>query len=393
MLPRAAMMFGDQLERALRTGRRAGEGSVVSVDDGDVLHVHLDSQPVRGSRSVTSIRWQTEQGDDDAELHIEMQADGGTTARYKLMEEDGPTWIPVSIVETGATSFTRNTPLVETRALQDKTVLCIGLGSGGSAVVDQLARAGVGSFLLWDKDRLEAHNLSRHVCVLRDLGRRKTAALREHVLGVNPSAKVRTIDGDVLAAFADGSLAQWAAEADCVVVGTDNNASRFAINDVAYALDKTAFYGRAYTRAAGGDVIQVIPGQTPCYACHIGDRVVPEEVSSPSDAERVAYADVRVTIEPGLNIDISPLANMLARLALLRLCEGASSSLERAASELRAPLYLWANRREEQFANWEPMARSFDRLSILRWYAVNVFSDKECQICSSKLFFDVDAKL
>jgi molybdopterin/thiamine biosynthesis adenylyltransferase len=278
-------------------------------------------------------------------------------------------------------AFTRNQPVLETPALNAASVLCIGLGSGGSIVVDQLARAGVGRFMLWDMDRLEAHNVGRHICSLRDLGRRKTSAMRDHVLCINPAARVECIYEDVLKA--KQRLESAVAESDCVIVGTDNNESRFTINEVAWTHGKVSLYGRAFTRASGGDVIQVIPSMTPCYACQVEKRVVDEEISSTRDAGRVAYADAPVAVEPGLVIDIHPIANMLARLALLRLCANIDSGLRPLAAESDAPLYLWANRREGQFQNWKPMGRSYDRLSILRWYAITVPRDEECTVCSA----------
>lgn len=293
---------------------------------------------------------------------------------------------PVDIIQTGAVSFTRNLPILETSVLSSSSVLCIGLGSGGSPVVDQLARAGVGNFILWDMDRLEAHNLGRHLCTLRDIGRRKVYAVRDHIIAVNPMAAVECIDKEVLQSLDSNKELESAIErSDCVIVGTDNNASRFAINEVAWQHRKISLYGRAFTRAVGGDVIQVIPTETPCYACHVATRVVEEEISSPRDADRIAYSDTVVPIEPGLIIDIHPIANMIARLALLRLCENSESSLKKVAEETRAPLYLWANRRENQFSNWLPMERSYDRLSILRWYAINVPKDKECMTCGYSL--------
>ena len=38
--------------------------------------------------------------------------------------------------------FTRNVPAVETDALADKSVLCVGLGNSGSTVADRLVREG-----------------------------------------------------------------------------------------------------------------------------------------------------------------------------------------------------------------------------------------------------------
>ena len=279
------------------------------------------------------------------------------------------------------TLFTRNAPVLETDALADRSVLCVGLGSGGATVADLLARSGVGRFVLWDHDSLESHNVARHVCTQRDLGRPKVSAMRDHILSVNPAAQVEAIHRDAIKA--GEALEEAVAGVDCVVAGTDNNASRFAINAAAVGAAKPAYYGRAFTRACGGDVIQVLPRRDmPCYACHAEGRTVEEEVSSPRDAERRAYADKPTPIEPGLAVDIQPIANMIARLVVLRLCVGTGSSLAETADELDAPLYLWANQRKENFANWRPMERSYSRMAILRWYAIGMEKNPECMTCA-----------
>ena len=76
------------------------------------------------------------------------------------------------------TLFARNVPVLETDALAGKSVPCVGLGSGGATVADLLARSGVGGFVLWDHDSLEPHNVARHICTQRDLGRPKVEAKR-----------------------------------------------------------------------------------------------------------------------------------------------------------------------------------------------------------------------
>lgn len=281
---------------------------------------------------------------------------------------------------TANQAFSRNAPVLETDALAQRSVLVVGLGSGGSTVVDLLARSGVGNFVLWDNDCLEVHNVARHICTGRDLGRRKVDAVRDHVLSINPNAEVTPVHEDVTEA--QGDLAATVERADCVVVGTDNNASRFVVNEAAVRASKPAYFGRAFARACGGDVIQLLPGRDmPCYACHVEGRVVEEEVSSGRDAERVAYADKPAAIEPGLAIDIQPVANMIARLVVLRLCVDTESSLVETANELNAPCYLWANRRQGNFAAWQPMKRGYRHMAILRWYAVDVARNPECMSC------------
>lgn len=277
-------------------------------------------------------------------------------------------------------AFSRNAPVLETDALAQRSVLVVGLGSGGSTVADLLARSGVGNFVLWDNDCLEVHNVARHICTRQDLGRRKVDAVRDHILSINPNAEVTTVHEDATAALDD--LSAMVERVDCVVAGTDNNASRFAVNAAAIGASKPAYFGRAFTRACGGDVIQVLPHrETPCYACHVEGRPVEEEVSSERDAERVAYADKPVAVEPGLAVDIQPIANMIARLVVLRLCVDTDSSLVETAHELDAPYYLWANRRQENFAAWQPMQRSYRELAILRWYAIDVKKSPECMVC------------
>jgi molybdopterin/thiamine biosynthesis adenylyltransferase len=395
--PPQVILFSHEIDALQASGRSSGTGVAHLIDNCDgtpeVVHLFPSGRACSSSgRDTVRLEWHLNHsngptypssgGSSRAAVWIDTNS-SPAQARCVLRLGASPTFeCAAEIVQTGARAFTRNASILETDALAGTSVLCIGLGSGGSAVVDQLARSGVGHFLLWDMDRLEAHNVGRHVCTLRDLGRRKVLAIRDHIRAINPRATVDLFHQDVLQCTAPaGDLDQAVAAADCVIVGTDNNASRFAINDAAWRRRKAALYGRAFTRASGGDVIQVIPPETPCYSCHLAGRVVEEEVSSTRDASRVAYADRDVPIEPGLSVDIQPVANMIARLCLLRLCERLDSSLKGIADEMRAPLYLWANRREHQFAGWRPMERSYDRLAVLRWYAITVHRDPACPTC------------
>ena len=373
-----------------------GVGTIIDTEHGqiDTVHLHLTSEGTTPPRARSiPLEWRLcsiaekpklSQISPSINLHIDDTLDPAC-ARSWLRLDSTIMEIDVDIIETGSSSYAGNTPILETDVLLRKRVVCIGLGSGGSAIADLLARSGVGEFVLWDHDRLEAHNISRHVCTIRDLGRKKVRAVKDHILTINPEAQVRTISRDVMEQVSgDYALANVVDDADCVVVGTDNNASRFAINEAAVRTGTPAYYGRVYTRACGGDVIQVLPCRDmPCYACHTGVRVVSEEVSSSRDATRIAYTDRPVPTEPGLIVDIQPFANLIARLVVLQLCSDANSSLEQTACELDAPLFLWANRREETFASWLPMKRSYRNMSILRWYAVSVSRNPDCATCGA----------
>jgi hypothetical protein len=66
--------------------------------------------------------------------------------------------------------------------LENARVVCVGVGSLGSAVAIQLARSGVGHLTLIDPDTLVSANLGRHVLGADSLGRLKASALRDKIL-------------------------------------------------------------------------------------------------------------------------------------------------------------------------------------------------------------------
>lgn len=72
-------------------------------------------------------------------------------------------------------------------------VAVIGLGGGGSHVVQQLAHLGVGELVLFDHDRVEDHNLNRLVgATAADVGASapKVTIADRLIHGVNPDARV-----------------------------------------------------------------------------------------------------------------------------------------------------------------------------------------------------------
>ena len=117
--------------------------------------------------------------------------------------------------------YSRSEGLIENGALLKKRVLIIGLGSFGSVIAVDLAKAAVGSFALMDFDRLERHNIVRHACFLKDVGRLKTDAVEELIIGKNPYAVV-----DKFAIDMNDDLELVGREidkADIVICATDNN--------------------------------------------------------------------------------------------------------------------------------------------------------------------------
>ncbi len=85
----------------------------------------------------------------------------------------------------------RHTPGVHKR-MKKATVGIAGLGGLGSAVAIALARIGVGTLVLVDFDIVEPSNLNRQHFFIDQIGKAKTAAMKEILASINPYVKVFT---------------------------------------------------------------------------------------------------------------------------------------------------------------------------------------------------------
>ncbi len=65
----------------------------------------------------------------------------------------------------------------------------IGCGSVGSTVAENLARSGLKNFVLWDFDKVEAHNIANQMFTQRDVGKLKVEALKDILTDINPDIK------------------------------------------------------------------------------------------------------------------------------------------------------------------------------------------------------------
>lgn len=285
--------------------------------------------------------------------------------------------------------YSRSKGLLEVGILENKKVLIVGLGSFGSHIAVELAKSGVGNFVLIDYDRIELSNISRHICGVNELGRYKTFAVRDAILVKNPFAKITTIEQDITQSQHD--VRNAAADADLIICVTDNNRSRFNINEIAIGLNKTVLFGRAITRAEGGDVFRFRPNHGPCYNCLTAGaiKMADEEISSINQAKKVLPAymqqtqeNIQAAIQVGLSCDILPLWNMLVKLALLELSKGLNNGINLLEEELSYDYYIWANRRDKEYLNWAPFNNAGNRPAILRWFGVKVPKDPECLVCN-----------
>lgn len=77
--------------------------------------------------------------------------------------------------------------------LKSANVLVLGAGGTGSHTTEALARLGVGNITVVDFDTVELSNLNRQNFEYNDVGKLKTAALKERIERVNPYINIKTV--------------------------------------------------------------------------------------------------------------------------------------------------------------------------------------------------------
>jgi molybdopterin/thiamine biosynthesis adenylyltransferase len=356
------------------------------VDGGTVAILDPAGEPLR---RVVSARLPAS---DQALLAEASLAIDGDTASLALGDDRPPVLFQVTLVPWGVELFDRNAGVFESDALAGKRVVIVGLGSGGSAVLRELVRAGVGWFLLVDFDRLTPGNVCRHELSLRDVGRLKVDALADYVTERNPTATVETLP-ERLGPETARPFVELIAEVapDVIICGTDNRESRLIVNRAAVETDTYCLFGAVRRRAYAGEVLQLLPGVTPCYQCFV--MRLPMEWQAPTGVEAddgahttlPAYADRPVPAEPGLSMDIAPVSLMLAKLALVRMLKDAGSDrFDALAEDLAAPRLIWIGRREPGtiYEQWPPLADSIgDGPRVQQWLGLWLDRDPECPAC------------
>jgi len=218
-----------------------------------------------------------------------------------------------------AERWSRLEGVIDLDVLRAAGVLVVGLGSGGSTVALELAKAGVGHLALVDPDRLEEQNLIRHECDARYLGRNKAEAVADLIAHRNPDAEVEPIAADV---FELGErLEQAVADADVVAVCTDAEPPKHLLNRLCMAAAVPGVYAGVYARGIGGEVIRCGGGrEDACYGCV--NSVLKASAPLP-DEEELDYgaidADGTLHGAPGLGLDVRLIALLHAKLCLLEL--------------------------------------------------------------------------
>lgn len=147
-------------------------------------------------------------------------------------------------------------------------VAIVGCGATGSAIASLLARAGVGTLRIIDRDYVEPSNLQRQSLFdeadAADSLPKAIAAGRK-IGAFNSAIAVETQVADLTPVNIEPLLSGM----DLLLDGTDNFETRYLINDFAVKNSRPWIY----TAAVGsyGVTLNVMPGRTACLACIFPD--------------------------------------------------------------------------------------------------------------------------
>ncbi len=153
-------------------------------------------------------------------------------------------------------------------------VAVIGVGATGAATASLLARAGVGTLTLIDRDFVEPSNLQRQVLFDEADAREalpKAEAARRHIAAFNSGITVHAHVADLVPANIHALLAPAHIVLDC----TDNFETRYLLNDYAVEQAKPWIYAAAVGAYAA--TMNILPSTarstpysllpTPCLSC------------------------------------------------------------------------------------------------------------------------------
>jgi len=148
--------------------------------------------------------------------------------------------------------------------LRASRVAVVGCGATGSALASLLARAGVGTLRIVDRDYVEPSNLQRQMLFEESDAEQslpKAVAAARRIAAFNSQIVVEPQVADLTPQNAEGLLDG----VQLILDGTDNFETRYLLNDYAVQAGLPWIYSAAV--GSYGVTLNVLPGKTACLAC------------------------------------------------------------------------------------------------------------------------------
>jgi len=151
-------------------------------------------------------------------------------------------------------------------------IVIVGVGGLGSITAPLLSASGIGKLTLVDFDVVDHSNLPRQIFYREsDVNQLKVDCLASHIEAQNSQIRLDKVSDKLN----QTEFQELFENADLVLDGTDNFATRHLINRACYA-SKTPLLSAAVTQFAGQVILFDYDQSSPCYECLYADNSVEE---------------------------------------------------------------------------------------------------------------------
>ena len=143
-------------------------------------------------------------------------------------------------------------------------VLIIGLGALGSSIAEMLARSGIGSLTIVDRDYVDWSNLQRQNLYSEDDAKNKlpkAIAAKNRLQQINSDILIHSHITDITSL----NIEELVKGKSIILDATDNFETRMVLNDAAVKHGIPFIFGACV--ASYGLTFPIIPGKTPCLHC------------------------------------------------------------------------------------------------------------------------------
>lgn len=210
-----------------------------------------------------------------------------------------------------------------TGGLAEKKIVLIGCGSLGSKIAVSLAATGVTRFALVDPDFVEPHNSVRHEVGVDQFGSPKVGAVLHRIFSINPWASEKdrweglgNLIGGINDASQEGNLWKQMANADLVVETTGLHGVTRFVNDVCHELRVPILVVSVTNGAWAGEIVRIIPGETPCWQCWLDQFHENHPPAAPIPDQGVFAPGCDQPTFTGTTYDIGIVGNIAASVAV-----------------------------------------------------------------------------
>ena len=233
--------------------------------------------------------------------------------------------------------FSRNRGILETSVMKEKSAVILGCGSVGSLVALELARSGVGKFLLVDTDILEYHNICRHQCGISEVGEYKVDIVKRRILDINPAAEV-IVRRKIVEHLSQEDFEAVCDKQNTIFIGCADNRKADVYSNMVAARFGCSFISIGFwERALAGEIFYWLPNKNmPCCGCALGSGGMSGRVETNNHHVYSNQVDIeKLKFEPGISVDINFITCIGIKLALDILNQTNESYIPRLLNDLQ----------------------------------------------------------